>query len=527
MFIRAPGSNTGLIRLDRVVQDTVIYISVQEEFTWPFKLVNDSSIDLKYSQTSWDEHIEPTSYILLPKESSPFCWEAPSAKTRRLMVEAANKNIPIDICDIGQLQPVMLKLPGGVKRSLSIDVVADGPVLQVVFRDFDQSRSLFQYRRRSGPPTSSTSIPDASSTTEDPFEIRSVQVVLNSLLCLRFPSIGITLINRYLEEVLYVSAKDLELRYTTSNLHITYGLTIGWLQLDNQLFDDWDHPILLYPAVISKKAQFKRGDEQPPFLSVALIQSVDSAHGVKYYKYFGFLMQEVVIDLGEHLMNKLMDMFSFESQDSRPNTFSPVEPADYSIQDMVAIDTQSDILYFELFQIHPIKINFTFSKLEGQVFDETTAQSEESYNPFETLANMFTAVMGSVSNAPLKFNTLILEHPIVRQGVLLTLIKQHYKDQAISQVHRIIGSADFLGNPVGLFSSFGSGVSDFFYEPLLGLVSDRPGDIGIGLAKGSLSLVRKTVVGVTDTFAKFTGSISKVQQKLSLFYLYRLRVQQC
>lgn len=39
-----------------------------------------------------------------------------------------------------------------------------------------------------------------------------------------------------------------------------------------------------------------------------------------------------------------------------------------------------------------------------------------------------------------------------------------------------------LGNPVGLFSSLGSGWVDFFYEPAQGLVKS-PKDFGMGLAK--------------------------------------------
>ena len=37
----------------------------------------------------------------------------------------------------------------------------------------------------------------------------------------------------------------------------------------------------------------------------------------------------------------------------------------------------------------------------------------------------------------------------------------------------------------------------------------RPQDFGWGVAKGGASLVKKTVFGVSDTFSKFTGSISK------------------
>lgn len=513
LFLKAPGSKTGLLRVDRVLTGATIYVSIKDEATWPWELKNESTFDLRYSQSAWKDDHEPTAHMLLPGDNACFSWDEPGAKEKRLIVEVGTKRIPIDIYDIGQLQPVMVKLPGGVKRSLAIDIAADGPVLHVIFRDFDPKKSLFQYRRRSMNSVTSTGTPPPG---EDDFEVRSVTTTMLSALCIRFPSIGITLINRHLEEILYIWARDVELRQGNSNLHWTYGLTIGWLQMDNQLFDAWDHPVLLFPAALSKRAQFKAGgeDQQPPFLSLALIQSVDAAHGVRYFKYGGVLLQEVVIDLGEHLMHKLVDFFQFEDTgiDPKKTPIRLVREEDCKLPDMVQLDTTSDLLYFELLQLHPIKVSLSFSKTEGADFDEFASASAPgiySYNPLETMANVFTTVVGSVSEAPLRFNALVLEHPIVRQAVLLTLIQQHYTQEAVSQIYRVIGSADVLGNPVGLFNTFGSGVSDFFYEPLLGLVSDRPGDIGIGLAKGSISLVRKTVVGLTDTFAKVTGSISK------------------
>ncbi|KAI8839881.1 hypothetical protein BC829DRAFT_420941 [Chytridium lagenaria] len=83
------------------------------------------------------------------------------------------------------------------------------------------------------------------------------------------------------------------------------------------------------------------------------------------------------------------------------------------------------------------------------------------------------------------------------------------RTEAVGQLHKIIGSADFLGNPVGLFNNVSSGVHDFFYKPIEGFEISRPQDFGIGLAKGTTSLFKKTVYGVTDTLSKFTGSVSK------------------
>jgi len=68
---------------------------------------------------------------------------------------------------------------------------------------------------------------------------------------------------------------------------------------------------------------------------------------------------------------------------------------------------------------------------------------------------------------------------------------------------------DFIGNPVGLFTNVSSGVADIFYEPYKGVVMHGNRELGIGIAKGAASFVKKTVFGVTDSMTKFTGSIGK------------------
>ena len=62
----------------------------------------------------------------------------------------------------------------------------------------------------------------------------------------------------------------------------------------------------------------------------------------------------------------------------------------------------------------------------------------------------------------------------------------HYRGEVVYQVHKVLGSVDIIGNPIGLFSTLGSGSSELFYEPYQGFImSDRPQDLGIGIARVS------------------------------------------
>ncbi|KAJ2582997.1 Vacuolar protein sorting-associated protein 13 [Coemansia sp. RSA 1836] len=124
--------------------------------------------------------------------------------------------------------------------------------------------------------------------------------------------------------------------------------------------------------------------------------------------------------------------------------------------------------------------------------------------------NVLTMAIGNINEAPVSLNALVMQNVRVSMPVLLDRMHKHYSAEVFNQVYKVLGSANLLGNPVGLFNNISSGVTDFFYEPYQGFVmSDRPQDFGFGLARGTASLFKKTVYGMTDSFSKFTDSMSK------------------
>ncbi|MBW0556098.1 hypothetical protein O181_095813, partial [Austropuccinia psidii MF-1] len=105
-----------------------------------------------------------------------------------------------------------------------------------------------------------------------------------------------------------------------------------------------------------------------------------------------------------------------------------------------------------------------------------------SCNPLYFLLNAVTMAIGTISGAPLTLNQLKVENARMSQGQLMTRLIQHYQNKGLSQLYRIIASADFLGNPAGLFNSVSSGVQDLFYEPLNGVVLHGTSELGVGIA---------------------------------------------
>lgn len=172
----------------------------------------------------------------------------------------------------------------------------------------------------------------------------------------------------------------------------------------------------------------------------------------------------------------------------------------------------SDMYYFELFHLNPIRANITFLPLPNP--DKLEGEDDDDESVIERVLG-FVGALASIERAPLELNGLMLEYPFTTQRDLTSRITQHYTMAALKQAYLLVGSADFLGNPVSLVSNLGTGVRDFFYEPAQGIVKS-PQDFGKGLAKGTASLVKKSTYALFDTASKLTGTVAKVGATLTM-----------
>lgn len=104
-------------------------------------------------------------------------------------------------------------------------------------------------------------------------------------------------------------------------------------------------------------------------------------------------------------------------------------------------------------------------------------------NPFAVVINAITMAVGNINDAPLEMNALAIKDMRLNLPDLQQRIMYHYRQEVLRQLYRILGSADFIGNPVGLFTNVSSGVADIFYEPFNGAIMHGDRDIGISIAK--------------------------------------------
>ena len=350
-------------------------------------------------------------------------------------------------------------------------------------------------------------------------EIISQSTVIN------IQSISVSLITKNSEDFLLLTILDFYLDFCTTSSSQTIEGRVQSVHLDNMKVDKAAYPVVIYGGPKHDAAT----DEERQWLRLSVVKSTQYKD-MDYYTYASMLVQDIVLNLDMQFLADVLEFASSvpfeafssaqglmagmgeeqekEQQQQQMRVLSAVTEWE-TVNDNVTInnETQDRMCYFELLHLNPVKIVLTFTSTTGAI---------PGMPPFRgaSIVEALINTAGNLEKVPLKFNALLLENPFCPTSTLTQMIVSHYTHGMVVQALKLSGSVDLLGNPVGLFSSIGTGVLDFFYEPAQGLCQS-PKAFGKGVAKGSKSLVKNTIYGVFNSLSKFTGTIGKGVANLS------------
>ena len=498
------GQRQQLVRVEVIMEGATLFLHISVETkNWPFSMRNESDLEFIFHQVNpnlTEDEEDPNStwkpirYRLPPKSIMPYAWDYPASKNKELILNSGPSQKRLKLAEIGNSEPMKVRgAQGKPSKIVDVNIVADGPTQTLVLSNYKPSKSL--YRQKTGLAQNSQASLSSS------FEVKQQESDVSFKAQLRLSGLGISLINKNLRELLYLTFRDIDIKYGDSKLYQTLNWTVKWIQIDNQLYGGI-FPILLYPSVVPKTG--KEMDAHPIF-HAQVTRVKDDSYGVLYIKYATLLLQQMTLEVDEDFIFAMLDFTKVPGASWSEEPEGKLCDEDLDIPEPQREEQGQDV-YFELLHLQPMQLDLSFVRTE-RINAEDTASSS---NPLVFFVNVMTMSIGNVNDAPLRLNSLMLENARISVPTLVANVQTHYTQEILRQVHIILGSADFLGNPVGLFNNVTSGFADIFYEPYQGLVmTDRPQELGIGIAKGASSFVKKSVFGLSDSMAKFTGSISK------------------
>lgn len=500
--------NSGHILLKIVVllENATLFIRIEDAKNhWPFSIRNFSNSEFVFYQSNpyIDENgdsirrdsFKAIFYKIPPKSVMPYTWDYPAGAIKELILRSHGVDKSIQLAEIGNLGTMQLPETKNLDMAaVDINIVADGPTQALVISnsEIENVMDTDVSQTNNGILVNNEAVGNASIDDEK----YSTRVIVN------FKGLGISLITADMQELCYITFNGLEFKYNESDVYQTIIWNLKWIQIDNQLFGS-TYPIVMYPTIVPQSG---REIESHPTFHFSVSRVKDDSHGVLYIKYMTLLLQELTIDIDEDFLFTVLDFskFPFNTEDKKK---------DVLCEELIELPEPSNVtagqdIYFEALHLQPTQLNLSFMRTDR--VNSAGENKTDSQNALMFFFNILTMAVGNVSDAPIKLNALFIENIRVPIPILLNSIQTHYSQDFLFQVHKILGSADFLGNPVGLFNNISSGVMDIFYEPYQGLImNDRPQELGIDLAKGGLSFLKKSVFGFSDSFSRFTGSVAK------------------
>ncbi|KAH9104923.1 hypothetical protein AeMF1_019123 [Aphanomyces euteiches] len=466
----------------RVVRATQIFIviSLEEAINPLYRLVNETSTTITFGQHFFD--LDP-GYIrdVAPTQSVWFGWDEPfSCESRALRVAVANTDVIAIVVD--EVHDAVQTL-----GELFVQIYLDG--LTKVVHVSERHRSRDTLMRISSQEVA-----------------QNIRYVIDVLL----PRVVLSLVHGRAElVVLTVEEISVIGGYTPEGNEIE--VKVKSVQIDNQQEGQSGSafPVLFAPSK-EEVDKDKENEEttSPPFVHVSLVRLFYHPN-IEFVKYLSVLMQPATLQLDASILFSIADMVSewlAIITKFFPDAFN--EKPISLVAERVQVEPR---VYFETLQLHPLKLCVTFAQ------STLPSQAEEVMAVVPGMFRILQTHLANIDNAPLHLNALHIFHCFTSISLLVSSIRQHYTTQSLRQIYSLIGSAEILGNPLGLVSNLGSGVKDFFYEPAAGMVR---GQFVKGLTRGTESLVKNSVYGTFNAASKLTGSISTGLANLSMDKTY-------
>jgi len=377
-------------------------------------------------------------------------------------------------------------------------------------------------------------------------------------------------------ELLSLSLERIIIRYAATDNKTRMSATIGWVQIDHHNKEARE-PVVVAPRLVDNL--------QPALVLSAMKDNLRSKKKIDTYEFVAIALQELDIRLDEVLLNdcwvfflEYVRKFDLRKQvvTERFDTWTQIPSV--GERENVLIDTKK--LYVEKLMLADMKFNLSYIKgFPGaalrQVLDDidqqqkviidaknnelhelkdedsvkrVTRQPSSAFErdvemsrrlPVQTndgdfrssmrfiynLPNVISSVFPAISEAPIRLQGKIMDHVFESIGDIIASVKNYYASEALRQVYRIIGSLEVLGAPLDVFSHIATGVKDFFYEPSKAFMVDpmNPTLLGLGVAKGTLSLVSHSATGFFGFASKMISSGGYAAAALSMDNTYLQR----
>ncbi|XP_073937433.1 intermembrane lipid transfer protein VPS13D isoform X8 [Castor canadensis] len=343
---------------------------------------------------------------------------------------------------------------------LSIRVIPDGPTRALQITDFCLRKSDH----------SSYEVDEFPVTDQELQKLRSPDTELELEVLVRLEGgIGVSLINKVPEELIFASLSGINVHYTQLASSHMLELSIQDVQVDNQLIGT-TQPFMLYVTPLSNENEVT---ETGPAVQVNAVKFPSKSALTNIYKHLLVTAQRFTVQIEEKLLLKLLSFLGCNQAEPE------VEKYDENLHEKAVEQGGTPIRYY----FENLKINIPQVKLS--VFTSSKLPLD-----LKALKSTLGFPLIRFEDAVINLDPFTRVHPYETKEFIINDVLKHFQEELLSQAARILGSVDFLGNPMGLLNDVSEGVT--------GLI--KYGNVG--------GLIRNVTHGVSNSAAKFAGTLS-------------------
>lgn len=263
-----------------------------------------------------------------------------------------------------------------------------------------------------------------------------------------------------LQELLYAWVSEPQLYFALGKVRYTLEGALNRFQLDNCMRDAV-YPVLLrgptsmivrrQPAITVRSSIWRRRPggvvcvEQLHLNIAPFGLEIEEAH-----------MREITKFCDAHLMPFI----------SPPNTHHEAYVPDVMVledgQAWSQITPKSKV-YIESLVVSRTEVTFSFCPASWRLSSQDAMQQKRLGATSMLLQRVLA--LANVEAAQVSIRALEVQHPLLSQSALFTLVGRHYMRSLVHEIYKIVGSSDFLGDPVRLVHHLGLGVWSLFSNP--------------------------------------------------------------
>ncbi|TYZ57250.1 hypothetical protein PybrP1_008807 [[Pythium] brassicae (nom. inval.)] len=451
-----------------------------------------------------------------PGEWHAFAWYNPLSKDRNVEIRVSHRDAPhsktktYDIDYVGYHDPITLELaPDGDKSSSTKKKYE--LVVQVVV---DESTRVFKFMEKE---LEMNRLESQEAQFENEFQQR--KMLYASSFDIRLAGFGLSLLDGFPQEVFFASLDVLQVQKAPASLEWVFS--VFNLQLDDMLTTA-KFPVILNP-IDAGYSDHSVGKEPKPLLRLVL--DADLAAKIGTYKLLEVDLSSVAFKVDiDYLVNLvhliepyLVSDATVANRSARTleQTLNRRVPPVPIMQLTVDGNIHHDLVYFDVLRIHAITIDLEYSITRKDIVSSTGGGRSVV---FGFLSQVIGLVGSNLSGSPtLSFSEIVIARCFSTKQRLQNQLVQNYIRQGVLQAYRLVGSADIIGNPIGLVEDLGSGVLQFLKitkGEVLGDAQTRGEGVKV-LGKTIVKSGASTVAKITGSLDKFVGEFADEDDKAS------------